>query len=160
MLTRVLGTPFHEALAQFSPDARWLAYTSNESGRDQTYVEPYPQTGRRWLISAGGGREPIWARDGKAIHYRTPAGDQLFRVAVSFSPSFTIGKPSLLIDGPFEGGSGSGAGANYDVAKDGRRFVMIERNEVPAPRQIVLIVNWLEELRRRVPRGAVAAEAK
>ncbi len=145
----VLATSSNESKPRFSPDGRWLAYTSSESDGDQVYVGPYPGTGKRWLISPGGGREPIWSADGRVIYYRSRLGDQVFKVAVSLAPVFSAGRPSLLFQGAYEKRPLAGAAANYDVAPDGRRFVMIKRAGEPAPQQIVLVLNWLDGLKRR-----------
>jgi Tol biopolymer transport system component len=149
--SRVAGTSYSERLPRFSPDGRWLAYTSTEPDGDQTYVEPFPGTGSRWQISPGGGREPIWAADGRAIYYRSRQGDQVFKVTLSLGPVFSVGRPSLLFQGPYEKAPPAGAASNYDVSSDGRRFVMIKRDQQLAPQQIVLVVNWLEEVKRRAP---------
>jgi serine/threonine-protein kinase len=149
--SRVLATPFEETLPRFSPDGRWLAYTSNESGRHQAYVEPYPRTGKRWPISAGSGREPIWARDGRTIYYRNLLGDQLFSIAVSLTPVFTAGRPSLVFEGPYEQRPLAGSAANYDVSPDGRGFVMIKMEEEPSPQQVLVVLNWLEQVKRHLP---------
>jgi Tol biopolymer transport system component len=149
--SRVLATPFRETLPRFSPDGRWLAYTSNDSGRDQVYVVPYPGIGKRWRVSGGSGREPIWSRDGRTIYYRNLLGDQLFSVAVSSTADFTASGPSLVFEGPFEPRPTAGSGANYDVSPDGRGFVMIKKEEEPLPRQVIVDQDWLQQLKRRLP---------
>ena len=77
-----LLTPFDERSPRFSPDGRWLAYVSDESGRDEVYVQPFPGPGAKWLVSTDGGREPVWGRDGRELFYR--AGDLMMAVPLTF----------------------------------------------------------------------------
>ena len=144
-----LQTPFNEAGAQFSPDGRWIAYMSNESGRMEVYVQPYPNPGGKWQISTGGGVEPVWARSGRELFYRN--GDRMMVVDIGTEPAFSAGRPSVLFEGQFLNLSWA---ANYDVAPDGQRFLMIQPIEREgATSQIHVVLNWFEELKRRVPSG-------
>jgi Tol biopolymer transport system component len=138
-------TPFGELYASFSPDGRALAYASNESGRYEVYVEPYPPRQQRWMVSTGGGRQPRWSPDGRALYYRADDGKALFRVAVSADHGFENGRPSLLFEGPFQRILDAGAGATYDVAPDGQRFVFVTTAEEPPP-QVHILSHWLEAL--------------
>jgi serine/threonine-protein kinase len=147
-----LRSPFNESTPRFSPDARWLAYASDESGRQEIYVQPYPGPGGKWPISAEGGREPVWSRDGRELFYRS--GDKVMAVAITTAPGFVAGKPRVLFAGPYE--PTVFTVANYDVSPDGQRFLMLRRSEqaAAAPTQINVVLNWFEELRRRVPPAA------
>jgi Tol biopolymer transport system component len=130
-------TPASERQASFSPDGRWMAYASNESGRSEIYVEPVPGPGGRWQVSANGGEQPRWVRNGREIIYRV--GTKMMSVPVQVQPIFQAGKTVELFDRKFDrGGSVSG----YDVTPDGRTFVMI-RSEHPSPTEIRVIVGWL-----------------
>jgi len=143
----ILQTSFDEHTGMLSPDDRWLAYVSNESGRDEIYVTRFPPSGK-WQISTEGGREPVWSRDGRELFYRN--GAKMMAVAISAGPEFSAGKPTLLFEGPYDLKEGPGA-SNYDVAEDGR-FVMIHTEAGSAgPAQINLVLNWFEELKRLVP---------
>jgi serine/threonine-protein kinase len=146
-----LQTTNNEIHPTLSPDGRWLAYASNESGRLEVYVQPYPGPGAVTPISTDGGLEPIWSPDGREIYYRPPGGDQV--MSVSFSPtepSPSVGKPRLLFEGRFAGGFSYGR--KYDLAPDGKRFLMIQENEPPPPTtQYNVVLNWFEELKRLVP---------
>ncbi|HXJ17249.1 MAG TPA: hypothetical protein VNM68_08640, partial [Candidatus Polarisedimenticolia bacterium] len=146
-----LQTPAFEDAPQFSPDGRWLAYASNESGRREVYVRPYPGPGGKWQISTEGGNEPLWNRNGRELFYRT--GDKMMAVEISTEPSFTAGKPRQLFEGHYQL-TGLGR-ANYDVSPDGQRFLMlkpVEQEQAP-PTQIDVVLNWTEELKRLVPPG-------
>ena len=135
----------------FSPDGRWLAYVSDESGRYEVYVQPYPGPGGKWQISTGGGKEPLWARDGRELFYRN--GEQMMAVEITTEPTFSAGTPRLLFEGTYL--SGTVFLAYYDVSPDGQRFLMVQASEQQAsdPTQINVVLNWFEELKQRVPTG-------
>jgi len=142
-----LQEPYSETGAVFSPDGRWIAYRSNESGSFEVYVQPFPTTGAKWLISTDGGEEATWVRTrtGQEIFYRN--GDKMMAVAINTEPAFTPGKPKLLFEGRYVR---LGARAEYDVTPDGEKFLMIKEREVQV-NQINMIQNWFEELKRLVP---------
>jgi Tol biopolymer transport system component len=146
-----LQTPFNEGAPRFSPDGRWLAYTSDESGRYEVYVQPYPGPGGKWLISTEGGTEPVWNRNGRELFYR--AGDKMMAVDIATQPGFSAGNPRMLFDGPYA--LSPAAPPNYDVSPDGQRFLMLKPVEQAgaAPTQINVVLNWTEELKRLVPTG-------
>jgi Tol biopolymer transport system component len=144
----LIRTPFNESAPRFSPDGRWLAYVSNESGRWEIYVQPFPGPGGKSQISAGGGTEPVWNHNGRELFYRD--GDKMMAVDIATQPGFSAGKPRELFEGHYEPSPGSNP--NYDVSLDGRRFLMVKPTEQKeSSAQIVLVLNWFEELRRRVP---------
>jgi serine/threonine-protein kinase len=141
-------------MATFSPDGRWLAYTSNESGRDEVYVLPYPRIGAvARLVSIGGGSGPVWAPNGSTLYYRGASGE-IMAVPVTLKPTFTSGRPRPLF--PFAGVYRmSGTATAYDIHPDGKRFIMVSESEkaTTQPRQQVnVVVNWFEELKRLAPR--------
>jgi eukaryotic-like serine/threonine-protein kinase len=146
-----LQTPFNESVPRFSPDGHWLAYISNESGRWEVYVQPYPGPGGKWLISTEGGTEPVWNSNGRELFYRS--GDKMMAVDIATQPSFAAGKPRVLFEGRYN--PAPGTTPNYDVTPDGQHFLMIKRTEQveTVPTQINVILNWFEELKRRVPAG-------
>ena len=132
-----------------SPDGGWLAYQSDESGRGEIYVRPFPGPGGKWLISTEGGTQPVWARNGRELFYRN--GDKMMAAAVETEPVFAAVKPKLLFEGHYETGIYPSL-PNYDVSPDGRRFLMIKSSEQEtAATQINVVLNWLEDLKRRVP---------
>jgi Tol biopolymer transport system component/predicted Ser/Thr protein kinase len=146
-----LQTRFDEASPRFSPDGRWLAYISNESGRNEIYVQPYPGPGGKWQISAEGGTEPVWNPNGRELFYRS--GDKMMAVEITTQPSFSAGKPRMLFEGQYQ--PTPATAANYDVSPDGQRFLMLKPSEQAqaAQTQINVVLNWFEELKRRVPVG-------
>ncbi|MGH9389039.1 MAG: hypothetical protein ACRD1Z_05435, partial [Vicinamibacteria bacterium] len=127
----------------------WIAYDSNESGRREVYVRPFPGPGATWQVSTEGGYQPVWARNGKEIFYRN--GDKMMAVQVETKPSFQLSKPEILFEGRFEGATGWFGYANYDVTPDGQRFLMIRAEEESAPTRIHVVLNWAEELKEKVP---------
>lgn len=138
---------FNEAAARFSPDGRWVAFVSDESGREEIYVQPYPGPGGKRQLSADAGGEPVWAPNGRELFYR--AGDKMMTVPVTLQPAFTAAMPRLLFEGRFERPLASYP--NYDVAPDGQRFLMLKDTTGAQPPQITVVLNWISEVGRRVP---------
>ena len=150
-----LQTPFLDQYAEFSPDGRWLAYVSNESGRDEVYVQPYPGPGGRQQVSTDGGSQPAWARNGQEMFYMAPrtGTTKMMVVDVALGATFTAGRPRMLFEGRF---GGQALTRGYDVTADGRRFLIVQAKELPpepAITEMVLVQNWFEELKRKVPAG-------
>jgi eukaryotic-like serine/threonine-protein kinase len=146
-----LRTQFDEAVPEFSPDGRWLAYVSNESGRWEIYVQPYPGPGGKWQISTEGGTEPKWNRNGRELFYRS--GDKMIAVEITTQPGFAAGTPRMLFEGRYV--TAPFPTTNYDVSRDGQRFLMLKpsEQEQAAPTQINVVLNWFEELKQKVPTG-------
>jgi serine/threonine-protein kinase len=146
-----LRMPFLESAPRFSPDGRWLAYISDESGRREVYMQPYPGPGGKWQISTEGGTEPVWNPNGRELFYHI--GDKMMAVDIATQPGFAAGKPRMLFEGPYE--PTPVTFPNYDVSPDGQRFLMLKpsEQEQTAPTQINVVLNWFEELKRRVPTG-------
>jgi dipeptidyl aminopeptidase/acylaminoacyl peptidase len=142
-----LKTSFNENAPQFSPDGRWLAYASDESGRTEIYAQPYPGPGGKWQISTEGGREPLWNRNGRELFYRN--GTKMMGVEIGTQPSFSAGTPKVLFEGQYQ--TLSTSTPNYDVSPDGQRFLMLKPVEQPA--QIDVVLNWFEELKQKAPTG-------
>jgi serine/threonine-protein kinase len=135
-----LEGPYNQNQAKFSPDGHWVVYVSNESGRQEVYVQPYSSKGGKWMISSGGGEAPRWSRNGREIFFRST--DALFAVSVETTPAFKAGTPRML----FRDASYLGMG-DYDVAPDGEHFLMIKRKETPAgENQVNVVLHWNEEL--------------
>ena len=141
-----LKTPFQERQAIFSPSGQWVAYVSDESGRDEVYVRPFPDSGRKWQVSTSGGSGPVWARDERELFYRNDR--KMMAVEVQSGSVFTARAPKLLFEGSFELDSDR----NYDVSPDATRFVMVEEPETPHT-QINVALNWMEDVK-----GLVASQ--
>jgi eukaryotic-like serine/threonine-protein kinase len=146
-----LRTSFNESVPRFSRDGHWLAYISNESGRYEVYVQPFPGPGGKWQISTEGGTEPVWNPNGRELFYRS--GGKIMAVDVTTQPGFAAGTPRKLFEGPYL--ASPLTNPNYDVSPDGQRFLMLKPAESAeaAPTQINVVLNWFEELKRRVPTG-------
>jgi Tol biopolymer transport system component len=145
-----LQTPFTETAPAFSPDRHWLAYVSDESGRLEIYVQPYPGPGGKYQISTEGGTEPVWNPKGRELFYRQ--GDKMLAVEVTAQPSFSISKPRMLFKGPYH--PTPQTFPDYDVSADGQRFLMLKpAGQAQASTQINVVLNWTEELKRLVPTG-------
>jgi Tol biopolymer transport system component len=146
--TPFLETPFREGGPAFSPDGKWIAYVSDESGRFEIYVRPYPGPGEKWPISTGGGNEPVWRRDGRQLFYRV--GDAMMAVDIQTSPAFSAGKPRTLFDKPYE--RSNALWANYDAAPDNRHLLMVRRETPSAPvTRINVVLNWVDDLKQKLP---------
>jgi len=148
----VVETKFVEGSAKFSPDGKWLAFCSNESGRPEVFVQAYP-SGARIQISTDGGTDPVWARSGKELFYRN--GNKMMVVGVTLQP-FRSSRPRLVWEGEYAHGLSSTCGppgpfsSNYDVTPDGQRFLMIQEQESPelVSTRVQVVLNWPEELKR------------
>jgi serine/threonine-protein kinase len=138
---------FNETAPAFSPDGRWLAYVSDESGRLEVYVRPFPGPGEKTSVSIAGGSEPVWDKRGRELFFRDR--DRMMVVAVNTQPTFSAGRPRLLFTGPFVR---SARRINYDVSPDGELFVMLDAGEESGgATKVNVLLNWFEELKRRVP---------
>jgi serine/threonine-protein kinase len=147
----LLRTQFNESSPRFSPDGHWLAYVTDESGRYEIYVQAFPGPGGKWQISTEGGTEPVWNPSGRELFYRS--GDKMMAADIATQPSFAAGKPRMLFAGQYV--PTPVTYPNYDVSPDGQRFLMLKPAEQAqaAPTQINVVLNWFEELKRRVPVG-------
>jgi serine/threonine-protein kinase len=145
-----LQTPFWESAPALSPDGKWLAYESDESGRFDVYVRAVSGSGAKRQVSSGGGDRPRWSPDGRQIVYRR--GNSMMAARVATGALLTVDRPRVLLAGEFE--EGGTVTPNYDMAPDGRRFLMIEPSQdpQPAPARLVVIDNWFTELRQRLGR--------
>ena len=128
-----LQSPANEARPVFSPDGRWVAYQSDESGQFEVYLTSFPESSRKLQVSAGGGTRAMWNGNGRELFYRN--GDALMAVAVAATDGIRLGKPTRLFERRFVSG--------FDVTPDGQRFVMVIPNEsaAPPPTQLTLIAN-------------------
>ncbi len=153
----LVGTTFNEQNAEVSPDGRWLAYQSSESGRDEVYVRPFPGVdGGRWQVSTDGGSRPLWSRDRRELFYLSTGDRRLMLATVGGSGSgFVAGAPrALRVGGPqyMLYGIGTFPGRTFDVSPDGRRFLLVKlgvaAEEGPPTTAFVVILDWFEELRR------------
>ncbi|HYW72230.1 MAG TPA: protein kinase [Pyrinomonadaceae bacterium] len=139
----LIKTQFNEAHAVISPDGRWVAYDSDESGRTEIYVATFPQLGGKWQVSVSGGVEPQWRRDGKELFFIDNNTDLMAAEVKTGSGAFQAGAPKLLFGTPLPG-----VGRNrFVVTRDGQRFLVITWPEI-APAPINVVVNWLAELKR------------
>lgn len=123
------ATPFDEYAPALSSDGRWLAWVSNESGRDEVYASTAPAPGAQQAVSVGGGAEPVWSRDGKTLYYRTADG-QLMAVSLRAGPRLEILERKPLFRSDYETSGGGGSGADYDVDPSGQRFAMMRRRSL------------------------------
>jgi Tol biopolymer transport system component len=140
-----LTSPFREGAPVFSPDGRAIAYVSDESGRNEIYVSPFPGPGEKQIVSTDGGSEPVWPRAGRELFYRD--GDAVMAAEVRTAPTLSVGQPRVLFKKPYE--RSIALWPNYDATTDGRRLVMVKGSDAaPAPAFLDVVLNWAEELGR------------
>jgi serine/threonine-protein kinase len=147
--TPVLASPYTEQFPALSPDGRWLAYVSDESGRNEVYVRPFPGPGPRTIISQNGGTEPAWAHSGRELFYKAPAAEPVLvaaEVDLRGEPRVLERRPLFTI-GDYEGAAPH---ANYDVLPDGSGFVMVRQGRAS---ELNIIQNWPEIVRRQGAAG-------
>jgi serine/threonine-protein kinase len=149
-----LRTPFPEWEQQFSPDGRWIAYLSSESGLIELYVRPFPGPGAKWQISSGGAAHPAWSPGGRELFYESPPPDNRI-MAVDYTTngdSFTAGKPRPWSDAKIQVLGGM---LDTDVAPDGKRFVVFppagSGEARDQPLHVTFLLNFFDELRRKAP---------
>jgi Tol biopolymer transport system component len=153
----LLNSQFSEEWAQVSPDGKWVAYNSDESGRPEVYVAPFPAMGSKARVSTEGGVHPQWAPNGKELYYRIGSSVEMQRsleqrvklmaVPVETSPVFKAGTAHKLFEGPF-----FDSGHDYAVTPDGKGFIFIrESGPASSASTVKVVVNWFEELKRKMP---------
>ena len=145
----LVATEFGEDQATLSPDGRWLAYASVETGNDEIYVVPFPNAGdAKWSVSTSGGREPLWSHSGRELFYRNGLGEMV-AVQVETEPTFSPGQPEVLFSATeFQGSS---AHRQYDLRPDDQRFIMIRQTGDVDATEPIIVQNWFEVLKARVP---------
>ena len=152
--TPLVRSPFSDVEPALSPDGRWLAYVSDESGQPQVYVQPFPGPVTRHQISTSGGREPLWARDGRTLYYLVPrppaiGGHAVMAVPVTSGTRLTWEKPKLLFHTQY---GGITPVRGYDIAKDGRFLMALsEPVTITAATHLDIIQNWSTDLLKKVP---------
>jgi eukaryotic-like serine/threonine-protein kinase len=143
-----LVTKFDELQPRFSPDGRWIAYTSNESGQFEVYVQPFPGPGGKWQVSTDGGGQPVWARNGRELFYLSSNVSKITSVTVTTQLTFSASAPRSVADIP-PTLLVALASSIYDVSPDGQRFLFVKTNaENGAPQELRVVLNWYEELKR------------
>jgi eukaryotic-like serine/threonine-protein kinase len=162
----VARTRFGEGSMKFSPDGRWVAYSSDESGNPEVYVQAFPGPGPKVQVSKDGGTDPVWRRSGGELFYRS--GGRMMVVPVTTSPQFNAAAPRQLWEGAYSEGTAASCGmpgvssSNYDVSADGERFLMVRDEDQSAATKIVVVLNWVEQLKaiERARAQAVSTRAR
>ena len=149
-----LQTPFDERHGSFSPDGRWMAYSSSESGSYQVYVRAFPDKGGKWQISNSGGVYPVWSRNGRELFFRTVDGQIMVASYTVKGDSFVADKPRVWSEKKI---ADLGLLPNYDLAPDGKRIVALMSVGTPedqkAQSHVIFLENFFDEVRRKVPLG-------
>jgi Tol biopolymer transport system component len=140
------GKPYLQAKwivenAQFSPDARWVAYSTNETGNFEVYVSPFPSASSKWQVSRGGGKEPRWRKDGKELFYLSGEG-RMMAVEIKTGSGFEAGSPVTLFQTHPRQHVSTMDVSSYDVTADGRRFLINTRVDDPTATPVSIVLNW------------------
>jgi serine/threonine-protein kinase len=145
----LVATPASETGPQLSPDGKWLAYASDESGTFEIYVRPFPNvSSARWQISTSGGTSPLWAHSGKELFFRTKQGD-VASVPVSTTSGFSVGTPRALFSAkPFRF---SPQALTYNISPDDKRFLMMRETATGEAGQLIVSEHWLDDIESRKP---------
>jgi eukaryotic-like serine/threonine-protein kinase len=147
--TRYLANGFNLSHPSLSPDGRWMAYDSDESGRPEVYVQSFPDpSDRRWKVSSTSGSEPLWTRGGRELVFRK--GDSVMAVSIDLA-SGPSGQPVALFGGPYPDSPGWTRPRSYDVSRDGERFLLLKLPPGRERPRVNVVLNWFEELRAKVP---------
>lgn len=143
-LIPIVQGPVNDVEPQFSPDGRWLAYASYDTGQLEVYVQPFPTTGAKWQLSSGGGRQPMWRRDGKELFFVTD-DRKFYAVDVRATSTFEFGTPHLLFDIPSETVATRNS---YWPSRDGQRFLVNKLLDTSAS-PITVVFNWAAGLAKK-----------
>jgi eukaryotic-like serine/threonine-protein kinase len=142
-----LQTQFNESHARFSPDVKWVAYVSDESGRAEVYVQSFPPSGGKWQISNSGGDQPQWRRDGRELFYLSP-DRKIMAAQVKTGTSFETGVPAPLFQTGVNPTTSTNARNNYVVAADGQRFLINNILQESASKTVTVVLNWTAQLKK------------
>jgi Tol biopolymer transport system component len=156
-IKELLQEEHFENQPQISPDGRYVAYASDESGKGEIYVRSFPDVNEgKWQVSSSGGGSPLWSPDGRELFYRS--GDSTMVVEVETGPAFKRGNPEILFQGTYLTESYlNNTWTQWDIHPDGKRFLMIKpptgsgQAGTPALTKTIIVLNWFEELKKRVP---------
>jgi Tol biopolymer transport system component len=145
----LIQTASDEGQGQFSPDGRWIAYASDESGRSEVYVQRFPLTGTKLPVSVEGGMLPAWRRDGRELFFLEPGSERMMAAdVITETEEFRSNKPRLLFQLPATATTHqSEPGSHYGVTPDGQRFLVILRDETPL-HSLNVVLNWSSDLPR------------
>ena len=151
-----MRTQFNERSPSFSPDGRWLAYASDESGAYQVYVRAFPDKGGKWQISNGGGVYPVFSRNGRELFFRTEDNRIMVAAYTGKGDSFAADKPRVWSEKGWR--TRAWIGFNHDLGQDGKRIAALMPAEAPeaqkAQNHVIFLENFFDELRRKVPAGS------
>jgi Tol biopolymer transport system component len=146
----IVQTPFNEHNSRLSPDGKWMAYSSNESGRDEIYIQPYPQGGSRLTVTTNGGDQPVWARDGHTLFFR--AANEIHAINFVAAPQPNVSNARSLFPDSFDNPQ-AGNHTAYDAFPDGHLLMLQSTTEQSIERtKIVMVLNWLAEVKEQLRR--------
>jgi serine/threonine-protein kinase len=139
-----LTTPFDEQELSFSSDGKWVIYESNESGRVEVYLRPFPGPGGKWQVSINGADQCRWAHNGREIIYRKD--NKFFLVPVQTQPQVRVGKPQLLFEKQL-----LGPPVPWDLSHDDQRILSVKQETSPTTSELQIVLNWFPEMKRHAP---------
>jgi Tol biopolymer transport system component len=142
----VANTPFEDSKGQFSPDGRWVAYETNESGRFEIVVQAFPEVRGKWQVSTAGGTQPRWRPDGKELYFIAPDRKLMAVTVAALESTFEVGMPVALFPTKIAGPTGPTSKSQYAVSRDGRFLIVTVLDDASAP--ITLVLNWHPEAKK------------
>ncbi|MDQ6801796.1 MAG: serine/threonine-protein kinase [Acidobacteriota bacterium] len=145
----LLASRFNERDAKFSPDGKWMTYTSDESGRREAYLRPFPGPGGKWPVSVGGADGAMFSNNGREIIFRS--GPKFFAAPIETQPQVRIGKPQLLFEKVHREAGWAILPGGWDISNDDQRILLVRNEAPPTTTSMQIVLNWFSELKRRVP---------
>jgi serine/threonine-protein kinase len=140
----LLDSPFNEYAPAISPDGRWLAYASDETGEMQIWVRPHPAMDRKWPVSIDGGQWPGWSPQGRSIVFHRPGTTKLMEAKIRTEPEFSVGRPRVVLDDPH-------LLSWHGMSTDGERFLVVKAPPEEKVTELIVVENWFEVLRQKAP---------
>lgn len=148
-----VASPFDEESGEVSPDGEWIAYVSDDAGSSQIYIQPFLKPGGRTLISAGSAREPVWLSNNELVYITSTGGDSVTVARLGFGSTITVTRRALFSAATYSRGNASVR--SFDISRGGTHFIFVKPPAVDASAEPVVVLNWVEEVKRLMAAAGV-----